>query len=69
VDRCGICCIDRGGPQRCGAAGSWLLTHVDGRAQGGGVICHPSGIDERHGKVNVLIPPEDGLAEDCSGGF
>jgi hypothetical protein len=35
----------------------------------GGVVSHHGGIDGKPGKVNVLIPPEDGFAEDGGGDF
>jgi hypothetical protein len=37
---------------------------VDGRVQGGGIVSCLGGADSRVGKVNALIPNEDGSSED-----
>ena len=53
--------VDDGKSWRRGATRYRRRARDDGRAQDGGAIWHLGDIDGRPGKVNVMIPLEDGL--------
>jgi hypothetical protein len=59
-----ICCIGVVESRRHGATVSWRWTQCDGHAQDGAIIWRRGGVDGRHGKVNVVIPLDDGFEED-----
>jgi hypothetical protein len=49
-------CVDSGGSQQCGAAGSCRRMQDDGCTQGGGFVWRRGRFDGRPGKVDVWTP-------------
>jgi hypothetical protein len=58
------CSGDGGGSRRHGAAGSRRQARDDGFAQDGGVVWRHGAVDGSPSKINALILPKDGSAED-----
>ena len=64
-----LCCVGVIESPRHGAMVSRRRTQCDGRAHDGGVVWRRGSIDGRPGKVNAMIPLEDGVEEDGGSNF